>query len=127
MKAVLRTIAVVLLLVAAGGTRVAVCEIVNGSFEDDGYVSDLASSEPNGWSANVPTGKFAAYVYTDWPTDGVYNLTIHSQYADFDAGDAAMVSQDLILSDVREMVFDVKARGARSLWDPNLFSAVVLP
>jgi len=126
MRSVLQRVFVALLFVAAGPAGVAVCEIVNGSFEDDGYIADVNETDPNGWRADVSTDKFAGYVYTDWATDGIYNLTLHSLRATFEAGDMVSVSQELELSQVDEIIFDVKLDSDLSAWDPNVGSAVVL-
>jgi len=126
MRSVLQLVFVALLLVAAGPVGVAVCEIVNGSFEDDGYISDIAQTEPNGWSADVSASEFAGYVYMDWPTDGIYNLTLHSLRATFAAGDMATISQDLDLSNADEIIFDLKLDSDWSAWDSEICSAVVL-
>jgi len=53
MRSVLQRVFVALLFVAAGPAGVAVCEIVNGSFEDDGYIADVNETDPNGWRADV--------------------------------------------------------------------------
>ena len=127
MRSVLQSVFAALLLVAAGPMGVAVGEIVNGSFEDDGYIAAVNETDPNGWHADVSIDKFAGYVYTDWATDGMYNLTLHSLlWTTFAAGDTATVSQDLDLSSADEIVFDLKLDSDRSAWDPNVCSAVVL-
>jgi len=126
MRSVVQLVLAVLLLVAAGPVAVAVCEVVNGSFEENGYIANVGQAEPNDWTAAVSPDRFAGYVDTDWPTDGVYNLTLHSLYAKFDTGDMATVSQAVDLSIADEIVFDVKLRAERSAWDPNICSAVVL-
>lgn len=117
---------IALLLSTAGLAEAGVGGIVNGSFEDDGYVRDIVATEPNGWSVNVPSSKFVGYVYRDWPTDGTYNLTIYSQRKTFNAGEMATVAQDLALSAVDQIVFDLKIATDWSPWDPNVCSAVVL-
>jgi hypothetical protein len=129
-EAVMRKVAVIgvmaAVLLAANLVRAGMCEIINGSFEDDGRIDDIVANEPNGWSANVPAGKFKGYVFRDWTTDGIYNLTLYSQRADFVAGDTATVSQELYLADVNEIVFDLKLDTDFSEWDPNVCAAVVL-
>jgi hypothetical protein len=126
MKSALQFVLAAILLVAVGPVGVALCEIVNGSFEDDGSISDIAQSNPTGWSADVSTDKFAGRVSTDWPTDGLYSLRFYSLYARFEAGDAAAVSQNVDLSNVDGIIFDVKVDSDRSAWDPNVCSAVVM-
>jgi len=125
-RVVIHLLPLALLLSAVGVTEAGVCGIVNGSFEDDGYVRDIVATEPNGWTVNVPSSKFVGYVYQDWPTEGTYNLTIYSQRAIFQVGDMATVSQDMELSDADQIVFDLKLASDWSPWDPSLCSAVVL-
>lgn len=126
MKAIVHFFSIVVFLFVAGGTKTAVCEILNGSFEDDGQIVDIGQTEPNGWAVDVPSGKFSGYVYRDWPTDGIWNLTVYSQRASFEAGDMATVSQDVVLSNVGAIIFDLKVDSDWSAWDPNICSAVVL-
>lgn len=99
------------------------CQIVNGSFEDDGYIADITVKEPNGWDVNLPSGKFKGYVYTDWPTDGIYNLTLYSEWLKtFAVNDTATVSQQVNLTDANEIIFDLNL----GPWEPNIFTAVML-
>jgi len=121
--------AVMGMLLLAGYARGSIYEVVNGSFEEDGRITDITAVEPNGWDVNVPdTSKFGGYVGNKWPTDGNYNLTLYSQwFQDFDANDMATVSQEVCLTDVNEVVFDVKlATHLSTPWDPNKCSAVLL-
>ena len=114
-------------LLALNSAQASVCQIVNGSFEDDAWISDIAIKDPNGWTANVPADNFRGYVGSDWRTDGSYNLTLYSQfYQTFTPGDMATVSQQLYLADVNEIRFDLKLDTYFSPWDPNKCTAVVL-
>jgi len=115
------------MLFAAGWAQAGVCEIVNGSFEDDGRISDIVAQEPNGWDANVPSGKFTGETDASWSTDGNFSLLLSSQwFTAFDANDAAIVSQDVFLDDVNEITFDLKLSTYTGLgWDPNNATAVV--
>lgn len=108
--------------------RADACEIVNGSFEDDGWITNIESRDPNGWEVNISPVKFGGYVYTDWATDGIYSLTVCSDWAAFSAGDMATVSQDVNLVDVVLIAFDVKLATGSSYakWDPNICTAVLL-
>jgi hypothetical protein len=107
-----------------------VCEIVNPSFEDDGSISEtqIETTEPNGWQVNLPAGKFRAYVYTDWPTEGRFNLTLYSQwFVAFSAGDAATISQQVDLTKVEQIIFDLKLDTfGFTAWDPNICNAVLM-
>ncbi len=102
-------------------------EIVNGSFEDDGWIDDITVEEPNGWDVNMP-GNFGGWVYSDWVTDGSFNLTVSSfWYTAFEANDVALVSQQVILKDVKRIIFDVKLDTYPDyVWDPNKRTAAVL-
>jgi hypothetical protein len=118
--------AVMVMLLAANYIQAEVCRIVNGSFEDDGRITDFTVKEPNGWDVNLPAGKFAGYVYRDWVTHGIYNLTLYSNRANFASGDIATVSQQVNLTAVNEVTFDLKLATDGSNWDPNKCTAVVL-
>jgi hypothetical protein len=104
------------------------CEIVNGSFEDDGLISDITAQEPNAWDVNIPSGKFVARTDGSWSTDGSFSLFVQSQwFTAFAAGDMATVSQQVRLADVNEIMFDVKLDTYSLLaWDPNIATAVML-
>ena len=81
--------AMMLMLSAAGLAQAGVCQIVNGSFEDDGTIDDIAVQEPNGWDVNVPSGKFTGKTDASWSTDGNFSLVFSSQwFTAFAAGDA---------------------------------------
>ncbi len=113
---------------AACWAQAGVCEILNGSFEDDGPIDDIIAQEPNGWDVNVPSGKFTGKTDASWSTDGNFSLFFSSQwFKAFAAGDAAIVSQDVFLKDVNEITFDLKLDTYSGLgWDPNNATAVVL-
>jgi len=119
--------ATMLMLFAADSAQAGVCEIVNGSFEDDGTIDDIVAQEPNGWDVNVPSGKFTGKTETSWSTDGRFSLSLSSQwFTAFDANDAAILSQDVFLDDVNEITFDLKLETYMGLWDPNNATAVML-
>ena len=101
--------ATMLMLSAAGWAQAGVCEIVNGSFEDDGPIDDIIAQEPNGWDVNVPSGQFTGKIEASWSTDSNFSLSLSSQwFTAFDANDAGTVSQDVFLDDVNEITFDLK-------------------
>ena len=120
--------ATMLMVFAAGWAQAGVCEIVNGSFEDDGTIDDIVAQEPNGWDVNVPSGKFTGKTEASWSTDGNFSLSFSSQwFTAFDANDAGTVSQDVFLDDVNEITFDLKLDTYSGLgWDPNNATAVVM-
>lgn len=115
-------------MLAANWVRADVCEVVNGSFEDDGPIDDITKEDPNGWQVNVPTDKFGGYIRAEWITEGRFSVTLYSQdYVDFDEGDMATISQQMYLADVNQIIFDVKLDTFyASEWDPNKCSAVLL-
>ena len=120
--------AVIVMVLAGNNMQAAVSVIVNGSFEDDGYIPDITAQEPNGWSdVNVPVNQFGGWVYNNWVTEGSYNLTLFSYWnVGFEANDIAMVSQDVYLTDVNEIIFDLKLQTYPNIWDPNKRTAVVM-
>jgi len=115
-------------LLGANQAQAEGCEIVNGSFEDDGWVDfPPAPGEPNGWDVSVPSGEFYGYIHRDWPTEGTYNLTLYTNYFNtFDVNDTARVSQELNLKDTNEIIFDLRLDTDSSVWDPSKAIAVVL-
>ncbi len=128
-RAAVHLAAGMLLLLPAGTIQAADGDIVNGSFEDDGYINDIAWMQPRGWSVSMPSGmfsKFAGSVSRDWRTDGTYGLTIRTEPSIGKAGDMAVVSQDVALSEVDQIVFDVKIATDYLPWDSAACSAVVL-
>jgi hypothetical protein len=121
--------AVMIMFLAGDSTQAGVCLIMNGSFEDDGYIADITTHEPNGWvDVNVPAGKFTGWVSSDWVTSGSYNLTLSSYwYVGFEANDIAMVSQEVYLTDVNEIIFDLKLQTYPfNNWNPSKRTAVVM-
>jgi len=104
--------------------------VVNGSFEYDGPIEDITEYAPQRWcDVNLPEDQFGGAVWTDWPTDGYYNLALYSYiYAPFATGDMATVSQQVYLEDVNEISFDIKLDTWPSTkpWDPEKRSAVLL-
>ncbi|MBN2181394.1 MAG: hypothetical protein JW715_05735 [Sedimentisphaerales bacterium] len=120
--------AMMAMLLAANPTQADICEIVNGSFEDNGRINNLADQDPNGWIAEIPPGQFTAKTDASWSTDGSFSLNIASQWFQaFTAGDTAKVSQQICLADVDEIKFDMKLEtytGAK--WNPNDVTVFVM-
>jgi len=120
---------VMIMLVMTQQIQAGVSSLMNGSFEDDGYIADITAFEPNGWSdVNVPAGKFAGYISNDWVTSGSYNLTLSSYwYTGFEANDIAMVSQEVYLTDVNEIIFDLNLQTYPfDNWDPSKRTVIVM-
>lgn len=127
MRNLLINVAIITVLLTASLAQAGVCEIVNGSFEDDGLINDVTQKDPNGWIVNVPSGKFTINTNTSWSTDGRFSLFISSRwYTAFAAGDEATFSQQVNLTDVDEVKFDLKLDTYLGIWDPNLITAIVL-
>ena len=129
MKKVIFIAAAMVVLLFAGWAQAEICFIVNGSFEDDDCnIPDISETEPNGWDVNLPSIWFHGRVDADWPTDANHSLTLESySYATFEANDTATVSQEVCLTDVNEIIFDVSlVTTLDKPWDPNKRSAVLL-
>lgn len=127
MRNLLINLAIVTVLFTTGLSQAGTCEFVNGSFEDDGLINDVSRQVPNGWDVNVPSDKFTMGTNNSWSTDGSFSLYIFSQwYTPFTAGDQATVSQQIDLTDIIEIKFDLKLDTYLDQWDPNLITAVVL-
>ncbi|MHC4184380.1 MAG: hypothetical protein ACYSR4_00415 [Planctomycetota bacterium] len=104
------------------------CAVVNGSFEDDDAIGDITVTAPNGWDVNFTDSNFVGYVDTDWPTDGNYGLTLYSLwYETFEAGDMATVSQEVCLTDVNQIIFDLRLDTYSHIsWDASKITPVLL-
>ena len=119
-----------LILLALASLAKGVGTIMNGSFEDNGFIGDITEEAPNGWDVNIPdVTEFSGYVRSDqWHTEGSYNLTLDTvRWAYFEANDIATVSQTLYLTDVNEVIFDLKLDPYYgTAWDPAKITAVLL-
>ncbi len=114
------------LMLAANQVQAEDCQIVNGSFEDDGYIPDITVQPPNGWGVNMPTDKFSGYVDDDWVTDANWNLTLYTDWTTLGANDTAIVYQEVNLTDANEIIFDLQLETDLFEWDPNKVIAIVL-
>jgi hypothetical protein len=124
-------VAAMLAFVCQGGAKAGVSLIKNGSFENDGLIGMItAQDKPQYWcEVNVPASKFGGNVGQQWVTHGDYSLTLYSKpNTTFTAGDIASISQQVYLSDVNKIIFDIELSGTHSYfpWDPEKFSAVIL-
>jgi hypothetical protein len=120
--------AVMVMFLAGNSTKAGVSLIMNGSFESDGIISDIAVQTPREWcDVNLPAGQFGGQVETSWKTRGDYSLSLYSGYATFTAGDMATVSQQVYLADVDQIIFDLRlGTFAGYPWDPVKRSALLL-
>jgi hypothetical protein len=131
MKKMTGFLAVLIMLMWANTIRADANGLVNGSFEADGRIDDITDdiTDPNtltGWDVNMPTGQFDGWVGDYWVTDGNWSLTLHSKAEAFEVGDIAYVWQDVYLSDVNQIFFDVHLDTSGENWNPALRSAVVM-
>ena len=103
--------------------------IVNGSFEDDGTINNVIISEPNGWDVNIPAEFGGTVTSSVWETDGSYSFMVSSNgNGTFKPGDKAVLTQQVNLSSVHEITFDIKLVGQRFGqidWDGTKFTAIV--
>ena len=126
MKSVMAIGVIMVVLLAGNSVRAEGCGIVNPSFEDDGRIDDITVQEPNGWSVDIAEGKFSGFTYTIWPTDGFFNLSLYTNNVQFYADDKAMVSQQVDLTAVSQITFDVKLQTKTGTWDPNVCTAILM-
>jgi hypothetical protein len=131
MKKMTGFLAVLIMLMWANTIRADANGLVNGSFEADGYIDNITDdiTDPNtltGWDVNVPAEQFDGWVGDYWVTDGDWSLTLHSKAEAFEVGDIAYVWQDVYLSDVNQIFFDVHLDTSGENWNPALRSAVVM-
>jgi len=134
MKRVILTALVLVLVPSAHRTLAGVSMIMNGSFENNGHqIADITAEAPKRWcDVNIPSGKFNGWVGTEWSSHG-YNggdsncLTLYSGFGEFSKGEKAMVSQQVYLKDVNEIIFDVKlVTVAGGAWPEGKRSAIMI-
>ncbi|MGB2808410.1 MAG: hypothetical protein WBC22_11750 [Sedimentisphaerales bacterium] len=120
--------AVMVMFLAGNSAQAGVSLIMNGSFEKDGIINDIAVKAPQRWcDVNLPAGQFGGKVETIWKTYGDYSLSLYSGYGMFNAGDMATISQDVYLADVSQIIFDLRlGTYAGYPWDPAKRSALLL-
>ncbi|MHC4693390.1 MAG: hypothetical protein ACYS67_11675, partial [Planctomycetota bacterium] len=103
--------------------------VMNGSFEKDGFISDITVQSPRKWcDVNLPAGQFGGWVSIDWKSQGNYSLSLWSNWGvEFTAGDMATVSQQVYLKDVNHIIFDLRLSDVGGVWwDPAKRSALIL-
>ncbi len=131
MKKATVTAAIMVMLLLAHWAQGGVSMVRNGSFENDGVINLITQEDPPQYwcDVNIPSDKFGGWV------DGMYwsshdgnSLTLYSEMSEtFAAGDMATVSQQVYLTDVNEIIFDLNLSTiwGPELWDPSR-SAVLL-
>lgn len=104
-------------------------QLVNSSFEDDRWITDISVKAPHGWDVNMPAMKFAGWVSNDWATQGSFSLILSSNwYTTFEANDMTTISQQSLLGDAKRLFFDLKldTYPTGKIWDPNKRMAAIL-
>lgn len=104
--------------------------VMNGSFENNDWVSDITSEAPQYWcDVNMPANKFGGFVSTDWQSHNSYSLGIYAEQGVLMvASDEGYVSQRVYLADVNEIIFDLQLTSSDPSydpWDPEKRSALV--
>lgn len=112
----------------AAADSLAASLITNGGFDANGAVSNIKTVPPQGWTVNIPS-KFGGDIRNDWHTDGSFSLRLRTmEYQSFTAGSYASVSQQVDLSGVNFLFFDLNLRGQDIFmipWDPAKVTAFV--
>ncbi|MFA6175204.1 MAG: dockerin type I domain-containing protein [Phycisphaerae bacterium] len=115
--------------VFASGGASAASLITNGSFEGDGHtIGDITSTAPVGWNVNIGS-KFGGNIRTEWRTHRDYSLRLYTVGSTtFTAGENAVISQQVDLTDANEIIFDINLTGYRmgtQPWDSNKVTAFI--
>lgn len=132
MKRIIVFTVMMVLLLLAGQVLAGAGVVVNGSFENDGFINDVRIEPPYRWcDVDVPSDKFDGFVSndTDWQTHGDYYLILKSlPYATFGVDEMATISQQVYLTDVNQIIFNVKlnTEDPRDAWNPSERSAILL-
>ena len=125
------TAAMIVMLLSVKWAQGGVSMVRNGSFENDGAINSLTEENtPQYWcDVNIPSEKFGGWINDIyWSTHDGNSLTLYSEmFETFAAGDIATVSQQVYLTDVNEIIFDLNLTTiyGPELWDQSR-SAVLL-
>lgn len=122
-------VTMVMLLACNLSVRADDCEIANGSFENDGWINDILAEEPNGWNVSALSQWFDGRVNQEWVTEGSFNLELFSaRYQTYNANDTILLSQQLELTDVNNITFDVylDTYPVIKVWNPAECTAVFM-
>jgi len=117
------------MLLACNLARADDCEIVNGSFEEDGWINDILTKDPNGWVVSVESEWFDGKVSQEWEREGDFNLELFTtRYKTFDVNDMIKLSQQLDLTEVNDISFDIylDTYPVTKKWNPAECTAVLL-
>jgi hypothetical protein len=112
MKKVMVVLMMTIVVLFVTGARAGVSVVMNSSFEHDGYINDINEEPPYRWcDVSAADAKFKGLVAdaADWTIHGEHYLALYSySYVVLNAGDEAAVSQQVYLTDVNEVTFNVK-------------------
>jgi len=112
MKKVMVVLMMMVVALFVSGARAGVSVVMNSSFEHDGYVNDINEEPPYRWpDVSAADAKFRGLVSesTDWTIHGGHYLVVYSySFSVLNAGDEATVSQQVYLTDVNEIIFNVR-------------------
>jgi hypothetical protein len=130
MKRTVSITVMIIVLILGAMAQAGVSIVMNGSFEKDGWISNIRTEPPYRWcDVSVPVGKFSGSVSdaTDWLKHGEHYLILASYpYATFGINDMATISQEVYLTDVNEIIFNVKLDTTYDdPWDPTQRTAVL--
>lgn len=100
--------------------------ITNGNFEDNDFIDDITETPPKGWDVNIPDN-FGGDIGDSWSTHGDYSLTLFSNgfFTAFVAGQKAMISQEVDLTDANEIILDIHLNSFQDDWDGNNVTAFI--
>lgn len=128
-KTTAAAVVIMVMLLFGNLTKAGVSVIVNGSFENDGEITDIASEIPHAWSdVNFPQDKFGGKVNAVWKSDGDYSLFFYVKKEPTNTGDMIRMSQQVYLADVNEISFDIKLNSPLSFypWEFGKRAALVM-
>lgn len=102
--------------------------LINGSYEYDGDIDNIEVEAPSAWEdINVPSN-FSGAVSSSWASDRSYSLSLWSDMIEvIDDNDIATVAQSVYLTDVNEIIFDIRlvTNPLYESWSPAKRSAVI--
>lgn len=123
-----KSLFILCLLIFAGTGASAASLIINGSFEDDGPISNIKTVQPPyGWDVNMPS-KFGGQITDVGHTDGNYCAGLYSVKTTIAAGENGFISQQVDLTDANEIIFDIYLIGygiGQIPWDGNEVTAFI--
>ena len=133
MKRTVSIAVVIIVLILGAWAQAGVSVVMNGSFENDGPVVDIGAKAPYRWcDVDVPSKFYGRIIWDpedeNWLSHGDHYLEVSSNpYKTFFTGEMATISQDVYLTDVSEIIFNIKLdTDYDDPWDPSKRGAVLL-